>query len=165
MIKADLRTSVASGEPTQLLAEDALRRFGSALTAQASDRLLDLNLTLPQLRVIRTVGRLGRASGRQLADEFDVSPAAIVPVCDRLERMRYLRRVRDKQDRRICWFELTESGAGTLDFVSHNISARIRPALKALSDNDRKTLAGILETLTNVLTQGHPARIESDGGG
>ena len=134
-------------------AEQALRRFGFAMTSHASDRLLDLNLTIPQLRIIKTVDRLGRASGRGLADEFGVSPAAIVPVCDRLERMGFLRRVRDTEDRRICWFELTDAGLGILDVISANISANIRPALAALSDGDRKTLAAILETLTGALTE------------
>ncbi len=146
-------TSPSSGE-SQHIAEQALRRFGFALSAHASDRLLDLNLTIPQLRIIKAIDRLGRASGRQLADEFGVSPAAIVPVCDRLERMGFLRRVRDTEDRRICWFELTEAGAGTLDVVSANISANIRPALAALSDGDRQKLATILDTLTAVLTRG-----------
>ncbi len=148
--------SPTSGK-SQHEAEQALRRFGFALTAHASDRLLDLNLTIPQLRIIRTVDRLGRASGRRLADEFGVSPAAIVPVCDRLERMGFLRRVRDTEDRRICWFELTDAGPGTLDVISANISANIRPALAALSDGDRKRLAAILETLTGALTESQQA--------
>lgn len=140
------------------MAEQAMRRFGIALGSQMSDRLLHLNLSIPQLRIIKTIDRLGRASGRQLADEFGVSPAAIVPVCDRLERMGFLRRVRDTDDRRICWFELTDDGAGTLDIVSRNIASRIRPALRALSDEDRKALVGILETLTDALSRGHAAQ-------
>lgn len=136
-------------------AEQALRRFGFALTSHASDRLLDLNLTIPQLRIIKTVDRLGRASGRRLADEFGVSPAAIVPVCDRLERMGFLRRVRDTEDRRICWFELTDTGVGSLDILSTSIGSRIRPALAALSEADRMTLAEILDTLSDVLTRSH----------
>ena len=133
-----------------------MRRFGSALSSRASDRLLNLNLTMPQLRIIKTVGRLGRSSGRQLADEFNVSPAAIVPVCDRLERMGFLRRVRDTHDRRICWFELTETGVSSLDILSTSIGSRIRPALAALSEGERMTLAEILDTLSDVLTRGHP---------
>jgi DNA-binding MarR family transcriptional regulator len=152
MIKPGLSIGGRSVVASQDRVESALRRFGFALAAHASDRLLELNLTIPQLRIIRNVDRLGRASGRQLADVFGVSPAAIVPVCDRLEAMGFLRRVRDTEDRRICWFELTESGAGTLDLVSTTIAANIKPALAALSYRDKETLAGILDTLTRVLT-------------
>lgn len=155
MIKATLSRSRKQTRTSQDLAEAALRRFGTALASHASDRLLNLNLTMPQLRIIKTVDRLGRASGRQLAEEFDVSPAAIVPVCDRLERMGYLRRVRDTEDRRICWFELTDAGLGTLDVLSASISSRVRPAIAALSRNDRRTLAAILDTLSGVLARGH----------
>jgi DNA-binding MarR family transcriptional regulator len=152
MIKPGLTTGAGSVGSAQDRVESALRRFGFALAAHASDRLLELNLTIPQLRIIRNVDRLGRASGRQLADVFGVSPAAIVPVCDRLEAMGFLRRVRDTEDRRICWFELTDAGAGTLDLVSATIAANIKPALGALTDRDQSTLAGILDTLTGVLT-------------
>src|SRR5215470_9695633 len=137
MIKATLTRSHPSTDASRDRAEAAMRRFGSALSSRASDRLLNLNLTMPQLRIIKIVGRLGRASGRQLADEYGVSPAAIVPVCDRLERMGFLRRVRDTNDRRICWFELTDTGVGALDIVTSAISARVRPALAELSDGDR----------------------------
>ena len=162
MIKAGLSRGRAGGA-AQDLVESALRRFGLTLAAHASDRLLELNLTIPQLRIIRTVDRLGRASGRQLADVFGVSPAAIVPVCDRLEAMGFLRRVRDTADRRICWFELTDAGAGALDLVSAAIAANIRPALEALSDRDQRTLAAILDTLTSVLTQSHGAAPTNSG--
>lgn len=155
MIKPGLSTGGGTVGSPQDRVESALRRFGFALAAHASDRLLELNLTIPQLRIIRNVDRLGRASGRQLADVFGVSPAAIVPVCDRLEAMGFLRRVRDTEDRRICWFELTDRGTGTLDLVSTTIAANIKPALKALSDRDQTTLAAILETLTRVLTASH----------
>jgi DNA-binding MarR family transcriptional regulator len=154
MIEPDLSTPGAGGA-AQNDVESALRKFGLALAAHASDRLLELNLTIPQLRIIRTVDRLGRASGRQLADVFGVSPAAIVPVSDRLEAMGFLHRVRDTEDRRICWFELTDAGASALDLVSAAIAENIRPALQALSDRDQKTLAGILDTLTSVLTGSH----------
>lgn len=154
MIKPELTAPQSEGA-TQNHVESALRKFGLALAAHASDRLLELNLTIPQLRIIRTVDRLGRASGRQLADVFGVSPAAIVPVSDRLEAMGFLHRVRDTKDRRICWFELTDAGAGALDLVSAAIAANVRPALQALSDRDQETLAGILDNLTSVLTGSH----------
>jgi DNA-binding MarR family transcriptional regulator len=151
MIKASLTRRPLTANDGQEAAEQALRGFGMALSAHASDRFLDLNLTIPQMRIIRTVGRLGRASGRQLADEFGVSPAAIVPVCDRLESSGFLRRVRDTEDRRICWFELTKSGAKTLDMVSSSIHAHVKPALAKLSYADRARLVAILDTLTKAL--------------
>lgn len=152
MIKATLTSRETSrGARSLERAETAFRRFGFALTAHASNRLLDLNLTIPQLRIIKTVERLGRASGRQLADEFGVSPAAIVPVCDRLEAMGFVRRVRDTTDRRILWFELTESGAGILDIMSASMHSRIKPAIAALSESDREALIGILDALAGAL--------------
>jgi DNA-binding MarR family transcriptional regulator len=138
-------------DPTMDSAEAALHRFATALSGHASDRLLKLNLTIPQMKLLRTVDRLGRASGRTLAEEFSVTPSAIVPICDRLEAQGYLRRLRDTKDRRICWFEVTEKGARMLATLSSSIHSHIRPALDKLSRADRETLAGILDVLASAL--------------
>ena len=152
MIKAALAKETKSAPSPQDPAEDALRRLGMALAGRARDRLLELDLTPPQLRILRAIERLGRASGRQLADEFRVSPAAIAQVCARLETLGLLRRVRDTEDRRICWFELTAEGASALNFVAYSIHSQIKPALGALSHDDRQTLVRILNVLTDALT-------------
>jgi DNA-binding MarR family transcriptional regulator len=132
-------------------AERALKRFGTAVTARAGDAFLDLNLTVAQMRVLRAIARLGRTSGRQLADELGVSPAAIVPVSDRLEAQGYLHRVRDTDDRRICWLELTPSGAALLDGLMARIRSRVRPALAKLPARDRQQLAAMLDELAEAL--------------
>jgi DNA-binding MarR family transcriptional regulator len=152
MIKATLAKRAKSASSPQDSAEDALRRLGMALAGRARDRLLELDLTPPQLRILRAIERPGRASGRQLADEFRVTPAAIAQVCVRLEALGMLRRVRDTEDRRICWFELTAEGASTLNFVGYSIHSQIKPALAALKPEDLHTLVRILNVLADALT-------------
>lgn len=151
MIKTALTKDGPASDATQEATECALRKFGMALVRHVGDRMFELNLTMPQVKVLRTVERLGRASGRQLADEFGISPAAVVPVCDRLEALNLVRRVVDSNDRRIRWFELTREGTATLDVVSSRIRSRIRPALAALSRDDRETLVRILDVLADAL--------------
>lgn len=151
MIKTALMKDGPGADASRDAAECALRKFGMAMMRHAGDRIFELNLTMPQMKVLRAIERLGRASGRQLADEFGVSPAAIVPVCDRLQSMDLVRRVADSNDRRIRWFELTREGTSTLDVVSARVRSRIRPALAALSADDRVTLARILDGLADAL--------------
>src|SRR5215472_8926872 len=79
----------------------ALRRFRSAFLAGSLEFFIRTNLTVPQCRALYAIGRAGRMSGRQLATEMEVSPAAIVSLCDRLERDGYLRRVPALGDREI----------------------------------------------------------------
>lgn len=124
----------------------ALKRFMSAFSALAMEMLLKLDLTMPQARALQTIDRLGRASGRQLARELGVSPASVVPLCDRLERHGYVQRIRDTADRRICWFQPTPAGA---DALQHRpaIRSRILPVLAGLSAGDRECLQRVLDAL------------------
>jgi DNA-binding MarR family transcriptional regulator len=89
-------------------------RFAAAIETRAIGLIIKLELTMPELRTVMTVRRLGRANGRQLAAELGLTPAAVVGIGDKLERRGYLRRIPDARDRRITWFELTREGAAAL---------------------------------------------------
>jgi len=91
-------------------------------------------------------------SGRQLAKELGITPAAVVPLCDRLEEQGYIQRARDSSDRRIWWSQLTPRGQDIFERVTAVPRGRIGPALSSLSEDDRRNLARILNTLADALT-------------
>ncbi|MCX6020219.1 MAG: MarR family transcriptional regulator [Chloroflexi bacterium] len=125
----------------------ALDRFVASVMAQTMTTLLELNITFPQLRTLRVIERRGRTSGRQLAHVLQISPASVVPLCDRLEEQGYVERVRDTDDRRIWWLQLTPAGAGVLENRAAPIRSRSHPVLTALSPHDRENLAHIFDSL------------------
>src|ERR671923_1210960 len=95
--------------PDQAPAVAALKRLVAALSADLMDVFSRLNVTIPQLRVLHIIRKEERVSGRQLARELDVSPGAVVQLCDRLQEQGYVERVPDTGDRRVTWFQLTDS--------------------------------------------------------
>ncbi len=109
------------------------------------------NLTIAQMRAMYSIAQSGHLSGRQLARALHISPAAVVPLCDRLERDGYVNRVPDTVDRRITWFELSELGQKTLDEVSWVSPSRMMGALARLELTDREALIRILEHLADAL--------------
>jgi len=111
------------------------------------------NLTIAQMRAMFAIAQEGRLSGRQLARALHISPAAVVPLCDRLERDGYVSRVPDTVDRRITWFELSESGTKTLEEISWVSPSRMMGALARLEMTDREALIRILESLANTLEE------------
>src|ERR1700730_7633714 len=129
----------------------ALKRLVSVLSADLMEVFSRLNVTLPQLRVLHIVRKEERVSGRQLSRELTVSPGAIVQLCDRLQEQGYVERVPDTEDRRVTWFQLTESARGLFEGVLAIRRSRLAPALARLSEKDMESLTRILGEMADVL--------------
>jgi len=124
--------------------------FGGAMNLEF---FVKNNLTIAQMRAMYAIGQAGRLSGRQLARELRISPAAVVPLCDRLERDGYVIRVPDTVDRRVTWFELSAHGKKTLEEVSWVSPSRMMGALARLELRDREALIRILGHLADQLEE------------
>jgi DNA-binding MarR family transcriptional regulator len=154
MVKSTQINTGPGGEEQadQVLA--VVKRIRTVLVGDLAPRWLDLNLTMAQIHVLHAIRRGGRVSGRQLAAELGVSPAAVVPVCDRLEQQGYVERARDLDDRRIQWLRLTPSGLELVDGFGAAGRARVTAALHRLSEEDRAALVRSLEALAAALETG-----------
>jgi DNA-binding MarR family transcriptional regulator len=126
-------------------------RLRAVMAGHLAPRWLELNLTMAQIHVLHVLRRRGRVSGRQLAGELGVSPAAVVPVCDRLEQQGYLERLRDAGDRRILWLQLTPSGVEVVDGFAGRGRERLTRALCRMTPAERSALVGSLEALATAL--------------
>ncbi len=124
--------------------------FGGAMNLEF---FVKNNLTIAQMRAMYAIGQAERLSGRQLARELRISPAAVVPLCDRLERDGYVNRVPDTIDRRVTWFELSALGKKTLEEVSWVSPSRMMGALARLELRDREALIRILGHLADQLEE------------
>jgi DNA-binding MarR family transcriptional regulator len=129
----------------------ALKRLVSVLSADLMEVFSRLNVTLPQLRVLHIIRKVERVSGRQLARELTVSPGAVVQLCDRLQEQGYVERVPDTEDRRVTWFQLTESARALFDELLAIRRSRLAPALARLSERDMESLTRILGEMADVL--------------
>jgi DNA-binding MarR family transcriptional regulator len=72
---------------------------------EIASEILDINRT--DMRVIDIVTRKGRATAGEVAKEAALTTGGVTAVVDRLEKVGYLRRVRDPDDRRRVWLEAT----------------------------------------------------------
>lgn len=152
----DRITQTIEVEPDILPVVAALDRFTASVMAQTMTALLELNITFPQLRTLRVIERRSRTSGRQLARLLQISPASVVPLCDRLEEQGYVERVRDTDDRRIWWLQLTPAGASVLENRTAPIRSLSHPVLTALSPQDRDNLAHVLDSLAAAIASDEP---------
>jgi DNA-binding MarR family transcriptional regulator len=99
-----------SKEREQLISEvrEAFRLNGQAGDAmdQAAAEFLGIHRT--DTRLLDVLQMTGRMSAGELAKAGRLSPGAVTAALDRLERVGYVRRVRDENDRRRVLVEVTD---------------------------------------------------------
>ena len=105
---------------------------------------MDVDLTMSQFRALVMIRRWGPQTGRELARRLRVTPGSLVPLVDRLEEQGYLRRVPDKEDRRLTWLELTPKADRLFRRLWGMGAARIASAVSQLVPRDRAELRRLL---------------------
>jgi len=130
-------------QPSEELLEllhDVLR----AVRRDAAERL-DHDITPGQLRLLRTLDRLGRPQRLgELAAVLDVAPRSVTSKVDHAEADGWIRRVPDPRDRRATLVELTDEGHDLLDRVSEQRHEGVRARLEVLDADERRTLLDLL---------------------
>ncbi|HEV2141229.1 MAG TPA: MarR family transcriptional regulator, partial [Candidatus Dormibacteraeota bacterium] len=106
--------------------------------------------------------RWGPQTGRELAGRVHVTPGTLVPLVDRLEEQGYLRRVPDKEDRRLTWLELTPKADRLFRRLWGMGAARIATAISHLVPKDRADLMRILTRVADHLEAAAAARTETE---
>ncbi len=131
-----------------------MRAFGRQQLAFSDETMrffMDVELTMPQFRALVMIRRWGPQTGRALAGRLHVTPGTLVPLVDRLEEQGYVRRVPDKDDRRVTWVELTPKA----DRLFHRLwgmgAARVASAISRLVPKDRAELRRLFDRIAENL--------------
>jgi DNA-binding MarR family transcriptional regulator len=132
------------------------------LRRQVTDRahpLLDVNLTMSQLKVMIILGRLGGTSGQELARRTGASLATLTGIVDRLVAQDLVIRREDPRDRRVRRLELTPAGT---DLVDRVIAAGEEHQQRLLQRLDLPALEVVARAFDLILEAGDPLGHDHD---
>jgi DNA-binding MarR family transcriptional regulator len=82
-----------------------------------------------------------------LADYLHIKPSSATPVIENLVKKGSLKRVLNKDDRRLVYVELTSKGLKSLQMKYKNIHKTVGKIFGKLNDTDKKTLIKIFEKI------------------
>lgn len=133
---------------------EASRQLGHAMSSGRDNDLLNVNLTMPQLKVLLLVSRAAASSGQELARALGVSLATITGIVDRLVAQHLVSRYEDPHDRRIRRLVLTAEGHQLIDGVVSSQEAALRRLLACLSEDELQMTESLLHRLCEVATAG-----------
>ncbi|MBC7644386.1 MAG: MarR family transcriptional regulator [Thermoleophilia bacterium] len=104
----------------------------------------------------------GSMTMSELGERIPLSRAAVTALTDRLERMGYLRRTPDEQDRRRTLLSLTSRPYEVLTPMASPFSADLVEVSRAMSDDEWRTVVKFLDNVHRVSHE-HARRIRAMG--
>ena len=85
----------------------------------------------------------------QMSAMLDLTPRAITGLTVGLEKKKYIKRRRDKEDARIVWLSLSDSGKNFLKKVRPDASRKLANLFEALTKSEQIELVRLIEKLTD----------------
>ena len=127
-------------------------RLQQALQAESSTGWLQLDLTLPQVKVLMLLSTRGVLRMSALGRALGTTVSTATGIVDRLVERNLVERAADPADRRIVLVRLTGAGHETLERVSALTRDRMAELLARLDARELRTVAEAMEILLKAAT-------------
>ena len=118
-----------------------------------SDPLFSSQLTMPQLKILLLLYRLGDTSGRELAGLLGVSLATLSGMVDRLVAHDLVARHEDPHDRRVRRISLSATGNEMIGKIITAGAEKQARLLKLLTDEELRTVREASLAMVRVATE------------
>lgn len=119
--------------------------------------LLDINVTMSQLKILILLARLGGTSGQELARRTGVSLGTLTGIIDRLVAQGMVTRREDPRDRRVRRLELTPEGSELINGLIAAGEAHQEQLLRRLDDAGLEIVVQAFTLLLDIAAEPDPA--------
>ncbi len=115
----------------------AVPRMKKALALKVSNEILEQNLTLAHILILREVIQRQSPSMKELVKQLGISNAMMTHFTDQLERKKFVKRKRSEKDRRVVHIVLTKKGKDMCEKIRKAHRQSLTKFLEKFSDRDR----------------------------
>lgn len=127
------------GQPAFLLAQ-----LGAHAASQFAERLKVLDLAPADAGILRLLRVASGLSQQELAGKLKIHPSRLVAILDNLEKLGFLERRPNPDDRRLYSLHLTKGGEEVLGRIGKVAREHQDALLAALTDEERAALGSLL---------------------
>jgi DNA-binding MarR family transcriptional regulator len=128
----------------------ALRAYHGAVEAVDEAACAYMGINRTDLRCLDILGRAGPMTAGRLAEESRLTNAAVTVVVDRMERVGYMRRMRDTVDRRRVMVEATPRAHRAAWTLYGKVAEKLYEQLEPYSDQELELLRDFLRERTEI---------------
>lgn len=122
-----------------------LVRTADAIFSQVNSGLPEHQISPTQFSTLKALKFYGPLSQREIGRYILKTGGNVTVIVDQLEAMGYASRLRDSEDRRVCYVNLTDKGDAFFNTVYPSHLERIRISMKNLSESEQAALSHLLE--------------------
>jgi MarR family transcriptional regulator for hemolysin len=152
-VRSSSETSTSASAPDRLRNFGFLMRDVSRLFAAYFQRYAqELELTLPQCKVLGHLSRNEGISQARLAELTDTDPMTLVRTLDRMQQDQWIERRPDPQDRRAHRLYLREAAKPIVNRMWKIAEQCRQEAMSSLSPEEREQLIALLERVHGTLS-------------
>ncbi|GLC31572.1 MarR family winged helix-turn-helix transcriptional regulator [Clostridium omnivorum] len=112
-----------------------------------NDRLMSYGITRVQWIALYYLLKDGKASQKELADKMNIKESTIVRLIDRLEKEKYVERVKEPENRRITYIILTDSGKNRITELIPEGEKMKDSISKGITDEEFETFNRVLQKM------------------
>lgn len=140
-----------------------LSRIGAHVSQRFAQRLRRLDLTPPQVAVLRVVGQQPGLTQQALSDRLGTAPSRVVRLVDELQERGLLERRRDPADRRQHALHVPDAAHARIEELLAEIAAHDAEVTADLTASERATLLDLLDKVGTALGAHPPGPAEGRG--
>lgn len=118
-----------------------------------TDALAKGKISAPQYLVLDIIVKQGPLQMTQLADELAVSSPAMSGLVNRLYKIKLIKRIYPKKDRRVITIDVTLKGRQTVDVLQVQREKKFQEIFEQLAEKDRKDYLRVLIKIKDILYQ------------
>ena len=130
-------------------------RFTHITFTHKPDPLIGGTITLQQYIVLDILNCHAILKMKDIAKALRVSLPAVTGLINRLVKLKFVKRVYNKDDRRVIFIEITDLGKKTVKEVDKSRRRMVEKIYGNLSDSERKTYLKIIRKVRNILYEKH----------
>jgi DNA-binding MarR family transcriptional regulator len=126
-----------------------LAALGAHATARFAERVAELDLTPPQVGMLRLIAASPGQSQQSVAHELGTPPSRLVGLVDALADRGLVERRRNREDRRLHALHLTEAGEAMLGKIAVIGREHDDAICRGLDAAERRQLRGLLTRIAD----------------
>lgn len=132
----------------------ALRKITRAIDLHSKRLARETGLTAPQLLVLQSVARTGRAKPSDIARQVHLSGATITSIVDRLVRAGLVSRERSAEDKRSVDVVLTDAGKASVETAPELLQQEFLSAFDRLEHWEQSLLISSVQRIATMMDAG-----------